>query len=95
MCPCVCFQVIKVTNKLQTSVTEFGSAHDLTFLGSAQLTISWFVGSAQLTISRFVGSSPMSGSARTARSLELLRILCLPLSLPLPCLPSVCVCCRL
>ena len=84
MCPCVCFQVIKVTNKLQTSVTEFGSAHDLTFLGSAQLTISWFV-----------GSSPTSGSVQTARSLELLRILCLPLSLPLPCLPSVCVCCRL
>ena len=40
--------------------------------------------SAQVMISRFVGSSPVSGSVLTAQSLELLRILCLPLSLPLP-----------
>ena len=40
--------------------------------------------SAQVTISRFVGSSPASGSVLTAQSLELLRILCLPLSLFLP-----------
>ena len=35
-------------------------------------------------ISRFAGSSPMSGSVLTVQSL--LGILCLPLSLPLPCL---------
>ena len=40
--------------------------------------------SAQVTISRFVGSSPATGSVLTAQSLELLRILCLPLSLFLP-----------
>ena len=41
--------------------------------------------SAQVTISRLMGSSPASGSVLTARSLELLRILRLPLSLPLLC----------
>ena len=40
--------------------------------------------SAQVMISRLVGSSPASGSVLTARSLALLRILRLPLSLPLP-----------
>ena len=45
--------------------------------------------SAQVMISRFVGSSPTSSSELTAQSLELLRILCLPLSLPLPCSGSV------
>ena len=35
--------------------------------------------SAQVMTSRFVGSSPASGSVLTAQSLELLRILCLPL----------------
>ena len=39
---------------------------------------------ARVTISQFVGSSPTSGSVLTAQSLELLRILCLPLSLTLP-----------
>ena len=39
--------------------------------------------SAQVMMSRFVGSSPASGSVLTARSLELLWILCLPLSVPL------------
>ena len=38
--------------------------------------------SAQVMISRFVGSSPTSGSVLTAQSLELLWILCLPLSVP-------------
>ena len=38
--------------------------------------------SAQVTISRLVSSSPASGSPLSAQSL--LRILCLPLSLPLP-----------
>ena len=37
--------------------------------------------SAQVMISRFVSSSPASGSVLTARGLELLRILCLALSL--------------
>ena len=37
--------------------------------------------SAQVIISRFVGSSPASGSVLTSQSLELLRILCLALSL--------------
>ena len=36
--------------------------------------------SAQVMISRFLGSSPMSGSLLSAQSL--LRILCLPLSVP-------------
>ena len=40
--------------------------------------------SAQVMISLFVSSSPASGSVLTAQSLELLRILCLPLSLLLP-----------
>ena len=40
---------------------------------------------AQVMISRFVSSSPVSGSVLTTQSLELLWILCLPLSLPLPC----------
>ena len=40
--------------------------------------------SAQVTISRSVSSSPTSGSVLTAQSLELLRIICLPLSLTLP-----------
>ena len=40
--------------------------------------------SAQVMISQLVGSSPASGSVLTARSLELLQVLCLPLSLPLP-----------
>ena len=40
--------------------------------------------SAEVTVSRFVGSSTTSGSVLTARSLELLRLLCLPLSLLLP-----------
>ena len=39
---------------------------------------------AQLMISRFAGSSLARGSVLTARSLELLGIRCLPLSLPLP-----------
>ena len=39
---------------------------------------------AQVMILRFSGSSPASGSVLTAQSLELLWILCLPLSLPLP-----------
>ena len=39
---------------------------------------------AQVMISQLVSSSPMSGSVLTAQSLELLWILCLPLSLPLP-----------
>ena len=39
---------------------------------------------AQVMISWFVGSSPESGSVLTAQSLELLRILCLPLSAPFP-----------
>ena len=37
-----------------------------------------------ILISRLVSSSPTSGSVLTAQSLELLRILCLPLSLILP-----------
>ena len=41
--------------------------------------------SAQVMISRPVGSSPASGPVLTAWTLELLRVLCLPLSLPLPC----------
>ena len=40
--------------------------------------------SAQGMISQFVGSSPASGPVRTARSLDLLWILCLPLSAPPP-----------
>ena len=40
--------------------------------------------SAQVMISQFVGLSPAWGSLLTAQSLDLLRILCLPLSLPLP-----------
>ena len=48
--------------------------------------------SAQVMISQFVGLSPPSGSVLTARSLELLRILCLPLSLPLLCSCSVSLC---
>ena len=47
--------------------------------------------SAQVMIAQSVGSSPASGSVPTARSLELLRILCLPLSLPLTHSPSVCL----
>ena len=39
--------------------------------------------------SQFVGSSPASGSVLTAQSLELLQVLCPPLSLPLPCSCSV------
>ena len=51
------------------------------------------VTSAQVMILRFVGSGPVSGSVLTARSLEsLLRILCLPLSLPLPRSCSVSLC---
>ena len=42
---------------------------------------------AQVVILRFVGSSPTSGSVLAARSL--LRVLCLPHSLPLPCSHSV------
>ena len=45
-------------------------------VGWAQLTL------AQVMISSSVSSSPVSGSVLTAQSL--LRILCLPLSLPLP-----------
>ena len=42
--------------------------------------------SAQVMISPFTSSSPASGSVLTARSLEcVLQILCLPLSLTLPC----------
>ena len=41
--------------------------------------------SAQVVISPFVSSSPVWSSVLTAPSLELPRILCLPLSLPLPC----------
>ena len=41
--------------------------------------------SAQIVISQFVSSSPTSVSVLAAQSLELLWILCLPLSLPLPC----------
>ena len=37
---------------------------------------------AQVMISWFMSSSPMSGSVLTALSLELLWILCLPLSAP-------------
>ena len=44
---------------------------------------------AHVMISRFVSSSPASGSVLTAWSLELLRILCLLLSQPLPCLFSL------
>ena len=39
--------------------------------------------SAQVMISQFVSSSPSSGSVLTLRAWNLLRILCLPLSLPL------------
>ena len=45
--------------------------------------------SAQVTISRYVGSNPASGSVLTAQSLGLLQILCVPLSLFLPCSRSV------
>ena len=45
---------------------------------------------AQVMISQFVSSSPVLGSALTA--LSLLGILCLLLSLPLPCCLSVSVC---
>ena len=41
--------------------------------------------SAQVTILWFMGLSPVSGSVLIAQSLELLPILCLPLSLLLPC----------
>ena len=42
---------------------------------------------AQVMISWFVGWSPAWGSVLTAQSLETrCQILCLPLSLPLPCL---------
>ena len=41
--------------------------------------------SAQVMISQFVGSSPALGSVLSAWSLEPASILCLPLSLPLPC----------
>ena len=47
--------------------------------------------SAPVTISQFVGSSPASGSVLTAQNLELLWILCLPLSRPLPCSRSLCL----
>ena len=40
--------------------------------------------SAQVMISPSLSLSPVSGSGWMARSLELLPILCLPLSLPLP-----------
>ena len=46
---------------------------------------------AQVTISRFASSSPASGSVLTARSLDLLRILRLPLSAP-PLLVVVSLC---
>ena len=45
--------------------------------------------SAQVTISKLVGLSPALGSVLTARGLELLWILCLPLSLPLPLVCSL------
>ena len=48
--------------------------------------------SARVVISPPVSSSPASGSVLTARSLELLGILCLPLSVILPCPRSVSRC---
>ena len=45
--------------------------------------------SAQVMISQSVSLSPASGSVLTARSLDPASDLCLPLSLPLPCLFSV------
>ena len=55
--------------------------------GGTQLVgrLTW----AQVMISQSVSSSPVSGSVLTAQSLELLRILCLPLLLPLSCSGSV------
>ena len=44
---------------------------------------------SQVVISRLVSSSPTLGSVLTAQTWSLLRILCLPLSLPLPCSYSV------
>ena len=44
---------------------------------------------AQVMISRLVNLSHASGSVLTAQSLEPASGLCLPLSLPLPCLHSV------
>ena len=44
---------------------------------------------AQVMISWFLSWSPVSGSVLTVWSLELLRILCLPLSLPHPHSDSV------
>ena len=45
--------------------------------------------SAQVMISQFVSLSPMSGSVLTAGGWLLLQILCLPLSLLLPCSQAV------
>ena len=45
--------------------------------------------SAQVMISQLVGSSPPSGSVLAAQSLKPAWILCLPLSLPLPCSRSL------
>ena len=53
----------------------------------AQLVEHWT--SAQAMISQFVSLSPTSGCVLTVQSL--LRILCPPLSLPLPHLGSVCI----
>ena len=58
-----------------------------TWVAQSARCLTW----ALVMISRFMGSSPASGSVLTARSLELLRRLCLPLSLPFPCSRSVCL----
>ena len=47
--------------------------------------------SAQIMISRLMSLSLVSGSVLTAQSLELLRILCLPLSAPPPLMLCLCL----
>ena len=73
---------------------DFGSGHDLLVRGfeapgglhADGMEPAWD-SLSQVTISRFVSSSPTSGSSLIAGSL--LGILCLLLSLPLPCSLSI------
>ena len=75
----------------------YGYSQEASFFKKINLWGAWVAQSvkrptpAQVTISRSVSSSPVSGSVLTAqlRAWSLFQILCLPLSLPLPCSCSV------